>query len=608
VDDLMVKEHELPQRIDTRLWRRIFGHARPYRGSMIGLAASGIGMAGMDTLMPLITGLVIDSIVDQRGGEEIMTWWLLYLMVIVLTCVIVWCFIMLAGRVSTGVAYDLRTRSFGRLQELSFSWFDTRPQGWILSRLTSDCMKVSSLMPWFMLDLFWGTSFIGGIIIAMFLLNWKLALAVLCIVPLLVGTTLYFQHKILRSSRMMRRTNSLITANFSESISGIRTTKTLVREEENLGEFQELSGDMHDWSLRNSLQSAVYLPMVLSIGSIGVGVALWRGGMDVQAGGLTLGMLIAFMQYAVNFFMPIQELARRFTDLQAAQAAAERVQDLLDTEPAIRDSEEVRELVRLAAINDPDAPEGWDGGDQRIERIEFRDVGFSYVEGEPVLEGFDLDIRAGDSIALVGATGGGKSTIANLLCRFYEPTGGGIFFNGVEYRRRSLHWLRSNLGVVLQVPHLFAGTVRQNIAYGRAGVDAAAVEEAARRVDAHDFITGLEEGYDTEVGEGGSLLSTGQRQLVSLARAVLADPQIFVMDEATSSVDTETEQQIQHGIEAVLQGRISVIIAHRLSTVRNADRILVVDRGRIVERGTHEQLLERQGRYFQLFTRQFATP
>ncbi|MEE2719691.1 MAG: ABC transporter transmembrane domain-containing protein, partial [Planctomycetota bacterium] len=439
MDDLMVKEHDLPQRIDTRLWRRIFGHARPYRGSMIGLAASGIGMAGMDTLMPLITGLVIDSIVDRRGGEEIMTWWLLYLVVIVLTCVIVWCFIMLAGRVSTGVAYDLRTRSFGRLQELSFSWFDTRPQGWILSRLTSDCMKVSSLMPWFMLDLFWGTSFIGGIMIAMFLLNWKLALAVLCIVPLLAGTTLYFQHKILRSSRMMRRTNSLITANFSESISGIRTTKTLVREEENLGEFQELSGDMHDWSLRNSLQSAVYLPMVLSIGSIGVGVALWRGGMDVQAGGLTLGMLIAFMQYAVNFFMPIQELARRFTDLQAAQAAAERVQDLLDTEPAIRDSEEVRELVRLAAINDPDAPEGWDGGDRRIERIEFRDVGFSYVEGEPVLEGFDLDIRAGDSIALVGATGGGKSTIANLLCRFYEPTGGGIFINGVEYRRRSLH-------------------------------------------------------------------------------------------------------------------------------------------------------------------------
>ena len=608
MDDLTVKEHELPQRIDARLWRRIFGHARPYRGSMIGLAVSGIGMAGMDTLMPLITGLVIDSIVDRRGGEEVMLWWLLYLVVIVATCIIVWCFIMLAGRVSTGVAYDLRTRSFGRLQELSFSWFDTRPQGWILSRLTSDCMKVSSLMPWFMLDLFWGTSFIGGIMLAMFLLNWKLALAVLCIVPLLAGTTFYFQHKILRSSRMMRRTNSLITANFSESISGIRTTKTLVREAENLEEFQELSRDMHDWSLRNSLQSAVYLPMVLSIGSIGVGVALWRGGIDVQVGGLTLGMLIAFMQYAVNFFMPIQELARRFTDLQAAQAAAERVQDLLDTEPAIRDSAEVQELVRLAAINEPGAPEGWDGGDRRIERVEFRGVGFSYVEGEPVLEGFDLDIRSGQSIALVGATGGGKSTIANILCRFYEPTSGGVYINGVEYRRRSLHWLRSNLGVVLQVPHLFAGTIRQNIAYGRKGAGSTAVEDAARQVDAHEFIMGLERGYDTEVGEGGSLLSTGQRQLVSLARAVLADPQIFVMDEATSSVDTETEQQIQRGIEAVLEGRISVIIAHRLSTVRHADRILVVDRGQIIESGTHEELLEAQGRYFQLYTRQFATP
>lgn len=608
MDDLMLSEHDLPQRIDARLWRRIFGHARPYRGSMIGLAASGVGMAGMDTLMPLITGLVIDAIVEQRGGGEIMTWWLLYLVVIVLTCIIVWVFIMLAGRVSTGVAYDLRTRSFSRLQELSFSWFDTRPQGWILSRLTSDCMKVSSLMPWFMLDLFWGTSFIGGIVLAMFLLNWKLALAVLCIVPLLAGTTLYFQHKILRSSRMMRRTNSLITANFSESISGIRTTKTLVRERENLEEFQSLSGDMHDWSLRNSLQSAVYLPMVLSIGSIGVGVALWRGGMDVQTGGLSLGMLIAFMQYAVNFFMPIQELARRFTDLQAAQAAAERVQDLLDTEPAIRDSEEVVELVRLAGINHPDGPEGWDGGDRRIERIEFRDVGFSYVEGEPVLAGFDLDIRSGDSIALVGSTGGGKSTIANILCRFYEPTVGGVFINGVEYRQRSLHWLRSNLGVVLQVPHLFSGTVRDNIAYGRKGATDEAVEAAARRVDAHGFIDALEHGYDTQVGEGGSLLSTGQRQLVSLARAVLADPQIFVMDEATSSVDTETERQIQHGIEAVLEGRISVIIAHRLSTVRNADRILVIDRGHIVEVGSHEDLLAARGRYFQLYTRQFAAP
>ncbi len=606
MDELTQREHELPRRIDARLWRRIFGHARPYRSSMTGLAASGIAMAGLDTLMPLITGLVIDAIIEGNRGEELMRWWGAYVVVIVLTCVIVWCFIMLAGRVATGVAYDLRTKSFGRLQELSFSWFDVRPQGWVLSRLTSDCMKISSLMPWFMYDLFWGASFIFGIVVAMFLLNWQLALAVVCIVPLLVATTYFFQHKILRSSRMMRRTNSLITGNFSESISGIRTTKTLVRERENLGEFGELSSEMYEWSLRNSLQSAVYLPMVLSIGSIGVGIALWRGGMDVQVGGLTLGMLIAFMQYAVNFFMPIQELARRFTDLQAAQAAAERVQDLLDTEPGIRDSEEVVELMRLAKLNDADAPVGADGGSTTIRRVDFRDVGFSYVEGEPVLRSFDISVNAGESIALVGATGGGKSTIANLLCRFYEPTSGGIFIDDVEYRQRSLHWLRSNLGVVLQVPHLFSGTIRENIAYGLEGATESEVEGAARRVDAHDFIVAMESGYETQVGEGGSLLSTGQRQLVSLARAVLSDPQIFVMDEATSSVDTETERQIQHGIEAVLKGRISIIIAHRLSTVRNVDRILVIDGGEIVETGSHEQLLSQQGRYFQLYTRQFS--
>ncbi|MDG2201041.1 MAG: ABC transporter ATP-binding protein [Phycisphaerales bacterium] len=606
MDDLMFQEQDLPKGIDVRLWRRIFGHARSYLGSMIGLGACGVGMAAMDTLMPLITGFMIDSII--QGGEGIMIWWGGYMGVIFISCFIAWRFITLAGRVSTGVAYDLRTKSFGRLQELSFSWFDVRPQGWVLSRLTSDCMKVSSLMPWFMLDLFWGTSFIGGIILAMFLLNWKLALAILCIMPLLVMTTAYFQRKILRSSRMMRRSNSLITSNFSESISGIRTTKTLVREEENLREFQTLSGEMHDWSLRNSLQSAVYLPMVVSIGSIGVGIALWRGGMDVQVGGLTLGMLIAFMQYAVNFFMPIQELARRFTDMQAAQAAAERVQDLLDTEPEIRDSEAVVELMRLAKMNDPASSVGSDGGSTHISSIEFRNVGFSYVEGEQVLHEFDLSIQAGESIALVGATGGGKSTIANLLCRFYEPTSGGVYIDDVEYRQRSLHWLRSNLGVVLQVPHLFSGTIRENIAYGLEGSTAHEVEAAARRVDAHEFITAMEEGYDTQVGEGGSLLSTGQRQLVSLARAVLSDPQIFVMDEATSSVDTETERQIQHGIEAVMQDRIAVIIAHRLSTVRNADRILLIDQGRIMEAGTHDELLAARGRYFQLYTRQFAAP
>jgi ATP-binding cassette subfamily B protein len=364
--------------------------------------------------------------------------------------------------------------------------------------------------------------------------------------------------------------------------------------------------------MRNALQSAVYLPLVIVVGSVGVGLALWQGGVlaaranDVGAGaGLSLGSLIAFMQFAVLFSMPIQELARRFTDLQAAQAAAERVQSLLDTEPQIADAPEVRAAIE-AQLAHPRPGRAIDGGDERIETVEFDDVTFAYKGGPPVLEHFDLAVRAGEMIALVGPTGGGKSTIVSLVARFYEPTAGAIRVNGVDYRTRGLHWLQSNLGVVLQTPHLFSGTVRENIRYGQLDATDAEVEAAARLVDAHEFIIGLDGGYDAEVGEGGARLSTGQRQLVSLARAVLADPQIFIMDEATSSVDTETEKLIQSAVEKVLAGRIAFVIAHRLSTIRAADRILVIDGGRIVEDGSHEALIARRGRYFALSSKEFA--
>jgi len=302
---------------------------------------------------------------------------------------------------------------------------------------------------------------------------------------------------------------------------------------------------------------------------------------------------VAFMMFAQLLHMPIQELARRFTELQGAQAAAERVQSLLDTAPEIADSEEVRRAEAAGAIP----------GNGAIEVIEFRDVGFQYKEGEPVLQAFDLTVRAGQTIALVGATGGGKSTIVSLAARFYEPTTGSILINGLDYRQRPLHWLQSRLGVVLQVPHLFAGTIRENIRYGRLEATDAEIEEAARLVNAHEFIMESDDGYETEVGEGGSRLSTGQRQLVALARALLADPQIFILDEATSSVDTETERLIQGAIERVLAGRIAFVIAHRLSTIRSADLILVIDGGRIVEQGSHEDLLAAGGRYHDLYTR-----
>ena len=595
--------------LDLALWRRIAGHARPYRKPLAGLGLSGLVIAAVEVLFPLVTANVIDEASEHGLTGALYGYGAAYAALIVTFSACVWWFIVLAGRVATGVACDLRRAAFGRLQDLSFSYFDVRPVGWLVTRLTSDCTKVSSLMPWFMLDLVWGSFSIAGIMLAMFLLDTRLALVVLLFVPPLALVSVFFQRRLLESSRLIRRTNSQMTASYNESIQGVRTTKTLVRESANLGEFQEQSTAMERHSMRNALQSAVYLPTVIVLGSFGVGLALWRGGVDIrESTGLTLGTLVAFMQYAGLFSMPIQELARRFTELQSAQAAAERVQGLLDTEPQITDSPQVQRALAAHATQVKPAPApGFapDGGPDRIETIEFRDVVFRYTDAETVLDGFNLTVRAGQTVALVGPTGGGKTTIVNLVARFYDVTGGAVLINGTDVRERSLAWLQSSLGVVLQTPHLFSGTIRDNIRYADLEATNQEIEAAARLSGAHEFISGLEAGYETAVGEGGARVSTGQRQLISLARAILADPQIFIMDEATSSVDTETERLIQTGIEAVLEGRIAFVIAHRLSTIRKADLILVIDKGQTIERGTHAELIAQRGKYHALYTRQY---
>ncbi|MEQ8850859.1 MAG: ABC transporter ATP-binding protein [Phycisphaerales bacterium] len=601
-----IHDDEYSGALDLALWRRILGHMSPYRGRLAMLGGSGLLVAGVDVMFPMITGWMIDEAVASGVTSRLIGLGVIYAVLVVALASCVHIFIGAAGHIATGVACDLRRKGFSRLQELPFSYFDTRPVGWLVTRLTSDVGKVSNLIPWFMLDLVWGSCSLLGITAAMLWLDVRLALIVLTIVPPLIVTTIFFKRRLLASSRLVRRTNSQLTASFDECLMGVRTTKALAREEAALEEFEHVSTSMQAYSMRNALQSAVYLPMVISLGSVGVGLALWRGGVDVMAGtGLTLGALVAFMQYAGLFYMPIQELATRFTDLQAAQAAAERIQSLLDTEVEIGDSEDVRARLE-AQTQSPKTDVAIDGGDETIREIEFRNVTFWYKPGEPVLESFDLRIEAGATVALVGATGGGKSTIVNLLARFYEPREGEILFNGVDYRDRSLHWLHSNLGVVLQTPHLFSGSIRDNIRYGRLDATNEEVEAAARLVNAERFITDLEHGYESEVGEGGSRLSTGQRQLISLARAVLADPQIFIMDEATSSVDTETERLIQNGIEAALAHRTAFVIAHRLSTICSADTILVIDQGRIVERGDHQSLLSMNGRYAALYRNQFA--
>ncbi len=586
-------EEQTRRRLDFGLWRRILAHARPYKLPLTGLAVSGLVIAGIDALLPRVTGLLIDSATSRGPSGELGRYCLYYTGLIAAMAALIWYFIVAAGQAATGFAYDLRTAAFSRLQEMSFSYYDRRPVGWLMARLTSDCERVSGIIPWFLLDLVWGTALIIGVSAMMLHLDVKLALLVMSTLPPLAVVSIFFQRKLLTTQRAMRKTNSQLTAGFNEAIMGVRTTKTLVREKENLREFQVQSGQMYRHSVRNSVLAAAYLPIVITLGSIGVALALWRGG-AVSDGGMSLGTLVAFMQYAAFFYMPVQEMAERFTQLQAAQASAERIQGLLDTVPEISDSAEVAERL----VNGASA--------ESIRSIEFRDVSFAYKEGELVLAEFNLRVGPGESIALVGATGSGKSTIVSLLARFYEPSAGQVILNGRDYREWGLAQLQSRLGVVLQTPHLFAGTVRENVRYGRLSASDEEVIDAAKLANADPFITALEKGYETEVGEGGSRLSTGQKQLIALARAILADPEILIMDEATSSVDTETERLIQKGVERVLEGRISFIIAHRLSTVRSASRILVIDKGRIVEEGTHEELIRARGRYHGLYTNQLT--
>lgn len=595
-----------PRHVDWRLWRRIAGHLRAYPRYVLTMIGCGLLLAVVEVLLPLVTAGIIDEATGAGRFDRIAMLGTLYAAMLGCFALLVWRFITAAGLIATSVAYDLRESSFARLQSLPFSYFDVRSTGWLVARVTSDVTKVTGLLPWFLLDLGWGTTMLVGIFTAMMLVDPQLGFAVSIIVPPMAIATWWFKRRMLESSRRIRAANSRITASYNETIAGVRTTRMLAREKTAAGEFRAISEDMRSWTVRNALQSAVYLPVVMSLGSIGVGIALWAGGVQVrEETGLTLGLLIAFMQYAMLFSQPIQELAQRFVDLQSAQAAAERVQELIEETPSIRDSPEVAARIAGTPENPPEGVAS-DGGRAEIGTIRFEGVGHAYVEGERVLEDVSFELARGTTLALVGSTGSGKTTIAGLLARWYEPTDGRILVDGVDYRERGLDWWQSQFGVVQQVPHLFSGTIRDNVGYGRLDSDDEAIRGALDRVRALDFVEGLEGGLDFEVGEGGGNLSQGQRQLISLARAFLADPQLFIMDEATSSVDAETEATIQDAVEEILRDRIAVVIAHRLSTIRRADLILLLDQGRIVERGSHDELMAAGGRYRDLYLAQFV--
>ncbi len=600
------QEDEFKARLDTGLWWKIFLRALRYKRLLLPLFLTAVILACCDASFVQITRWVIDGVIRDGARAPFGRYIGVYLAVTLVLCTMVWAFIGLAGSLCCHLAHDIRRDGFDKLQELEFAFFDTRPVGWLITRLTSDCDRLARVIGWGFLDITWGLSYVTMIAASLLYMNWRLGLIVIAIVPPLAVISKFFQRKMLLSSREIRKFNSQITASYNESIQGVRTTKTLVREPENLAEFSQLTTKMFDAAVLNARQTAIYFPIVTTLGSLAAGLALWRGGYVAANGALSLGTLVAFINFAGQFFQPINQLAQRLTEMQGAQAAGERVMGLLATEPAIKDSPAVAaRIATQSKIEIRNSKIAVDGGPQRIGTVEFRNVTFRYENGPVVLHDFNLAVRAGETIALVGPSGGGKSTIVSLVCRFYEPVSGQVLLDGTDYRERPLGWLQSQLGIVLQTPHLFKGTVRENIRYGRLDATDAEVEAAAKLVNAHEFISQMEKGYDSPVGEGGNRLSTGQRQLLSFARALLANPQIFVMDEATSSIDTETEQLIQRGLETIFSGRISFVIAHRLSTIRRADRILVITSGRIEESGTHAELLQRRGHYYDLYTSQF---
>jgi ATP-binding cassette, subfamily B, bacterial len=586
-DEIEFEEEEFNTQFNGQTIMRILAQTRPHWKWVVGFLVTVTLVAASDAYFTYMRKQIIDAGITPGDTAALARIGVIYSVMIVLQAAGVFTFIYLAGVLGERVRYDLRKKTFEHLQDLSLTYYSKTPVGWIMSRVTSDTVRIAELVTWGMLDVTWGVVSIITAFAFMLAINWQLALLVLLIIPVLLFVAAYFKQKIIVEYRKVRKINSKITGAYNENITGVRVVKALGREEENLREFGELTDEMYEAGFRAAWLSALFLPAVQVISAVAIGIIIFYGGSQVEIGGLTIGGLAAFISYVTFMLWPIQDLARVYAEMQHSVASAERVFSLVDAVPDVVD--------RDGAI-DPGSIRG---------DIEFDHVDFGYGDGKLVLNDFCLKVKQGEMIALVGATGGGKSTIVNLLCRFYEPVSGQITIGGKDYRKLTLHAIQSRIGMVLQTPHLFSGTVRENIRYGKLDAMEEEIEAAAKLAGAHDFIITLEKKYDDLVGEGGNLLSTGQKQLISLARAVLAKPELFILDEATSSVDTLTEALIQRGVEALMKDRTTFVIAHRLSTIKRADRILVIEAGRIAEMGTHAELLRQRGHYYDLYTRQF---
>lgn len=587
MSDFQFEEEEFDTQFNGDTVKRIFKLTMPYWRWVLGFVIAIAVVALIESSFAFINKLIIDEGIMAQDMDRLVQLIGMYGAMMFVLAIGVFGFIYITALLGERVKYDLRKKLFNHLQSLSFSYFDKTPVGWIMSRVTSDTERIADLITWGFLDVVWSVMALTTSLIYMSIINWRLALIMLFLAPILFFVTVQFKKRIIVQYRSVRKLNSRLTGVYNENITGVRVVKGLVRERRNLQEFDGQASDLYRAGYRAAWLSALFLPTVQIVGAMALGAIVWYGGFQARLGGMTIGEIQAFVSYLAFMFEPIHEMSRVFAEMQQSIASAERVFSLVDAEP---------EIV--------DRPYAVDPGTIRAD-IEFDDVQFWYEADKPVLRDFKLYIKQGETIALVGPTGAGKSTIINLICRFYEPTGGVIRIGGLDYTSLTQNAIQSRIGMVLQTPHLFSGTIRENLRFGRLDATDEEIEAAAKLAHAHEFIMKLDDDYDTDVGEGGNLLSVGQKQLVSLARAVLADPDLFIMDEATSSVDTVTESLIQQGMDNLMQDRTSLVIAHRLSTIRRADRILVIENGGISEMGSHAELIRQRGHYYSLYTNQF---
>ena len=595
-----MNENEKQKRLPFFGIPKLFPYLYPYRFRIISMILLGGVSSAIDAAYPLFNRYALDHFVGERTLRGIHWFVALYLILLFGQGVINYVSSVSCGKVEMMLDRDLRNDAFSHLQTLSFAYYNANSVGYIHARVMSDSGLIGEAVSWRMMNLVWNGFYVAGVFVVMLIINLRLALIILLLVPVAVLLMTWFQRKLLYYNRKIREINSKITGNYNEGITGARTIKVLGVEEKMIGDFTKETQNMRRTSIREAHFSALFISTVAMMSALTLSLVLWQGGRLTMEGLMMIGTLSVFMSYALELLEPIQSIIETLSAFIAIEANIERVTRLLAEESDVTDTPEV-----IEKYGDAFHPkrENWEelGGE-----IEFRDVSFRYPDGdEYVLTDFNLKVPAGTNVAIVGETGAGKSTLVNLVCRFYEPTKGQVLIDGRDARARSLLWLHSNIGYVLQSPHLFSGTVRENLRYGKPDATDEEIMEALRIVSAESVLAKMEKGLDTDVGEGGGMLSTGEKQLLSFARAILADPRILVLDEATSSIDTVTEKAIQNAIAAVIKGRTSFVIAHRLSTIVDADVILVVKGGKIIGRGTHEELMRQKGYYYELYTRQY---